>query len=104
LQFCNRLPSPEEKARVTAQVFAAQVVRLDVTGAGFQRMTQVHSSSSFFSLLSLQLNQLHFGTVFFFVQNYGSKTVLACSFLLLLQTDRFDVAELINFDLHRKIH
>ena len=44
---------------MTAQVFAAQVVRLDVTGAGFQRMTQVHSSSSFFSLLSLQLNQLH---------------------------------------------
>ena len=43
--FFLRLPSPEEKARVAAsQVFTAQVVRLDVTGSGFQRMTQFRRS------------------------------------------------------------
>ena len=40
----HRLPSPEEKAQVAAQVFAAQVVQLDVTGKGFERMTQFRRS------------------------------------------------------------
>ena len=43
--FVFRLPSPEEKAKVAAsQVFPAQVVRLDVTGSGFDRMSQFRRS------------------------------------------------------------
>jgi hypothetical protein len=45
----NRLPSPEEKAKAAAsQVFPAEVVRLDVTGSGFQRMTQFRRSLQHF--------------------------------------------------------
>lgn len=44
-KWFHRLPSPEEKARVAAsQVFTSQVVRLDVTGSGFERMTQFRRS------------------------------------------------------------
>lgn len=39
------MPSPEEKARTAAsQVFTAQLVKMDVTGSGFQRMTQFRRS------------------------------------------------------------
>lgn len=45
----NRLPSPEEKAKAAAsQVFPAEVVRLDVTGSGFERMTQFRRSLQHF--------------------------------------------------------
>ncbi|XP_057376794.1 serine-rich adhesin for platelets-like [Daphnia carinata] len=45
----HRLPSPEEKAKAAAsQVFPAEVVRLDVTGSGFERMTQFRRSLQHF--------------------------------------------------------
>ena len=40
----NRLPSPDEKAQAAAQLFTAQVVRMDVTGRRFERMTQFRRS------------------------------------------------------------
>ena len=44
-----KLPSPEEKAKAAAdQVFTAHVVRLDVTGSGFERMTQFRRSLQHF--------------------------------------------------------
>ena len=45
----TKLPSPEEKAKAAAkQVFTAHVVRLDVSGSQFQRMTQFRRSLQHF--------------------------------------------------------